>query len=90
VHLVTCGNFRSADKDGAHTIQSAVAVKSVLNYTQTLYLYHKLGHSVKHRKLANFDPSESRNSSTNFDETWHGYYVRDSTSHDNFGWGSST
>jgi len=33
VHLVTCRHFRSHDKDGDHTIQSAVAENPVQMYT---------------------------------------------------------
>ena len=31
-----------------------------------------ISHSAKYRKMADFDPSGSRNPLTNFDETWHG------------------
>jgi len=30
-----------------------------------------VSYSAKHRKMADFDPSGSRNPLTNFDETWH-------------------
>jgi len=33
VHLVTCGDFQSRDKDGGHTIRSAVAENPALHTT---------------------------------------------------------
>ena len=44
-----------------------------------------ISHSVKHRKMTDFDSSGSRNPLTDFDETWHGDYVGDITPHGNFG-----
>jgi len=38
VHLVTRGHFRSRDRDGGHTIRSAIAEKTP-RYTQISWLY---------------------------------------------------
>ena len=65
-----------------------VSWDSITGWAVALTCY--ISHCAKHRKMADFDPSGSENSWTDFDETWHGWLRLGLHPHDNFGGGSAT
>jgi len=42
VHLITCGHFRSRDKDGSHTIRSTIAENAML-YAYLNSVFYRIG-----------------------------------------------